>query len=116
MRSAALGGATAVLRAEKDALRRSMRTTLRGLPAEQLAQESARAAQARLRLRVARLTGFARPSLARAVPGLAIEQRLLASDVFKRSTRVGVYVSCERLREVDTHGVLRELFRSGWLL
>jgi len=36
--------------------------------------------------------------------------RLLSSRVFSNSLRVGVYVSSERLREVDTHALLRELF------
>jgi hypothetical protein len=36
--------------------------------------------------------------------------RLLSSRVFKESRSVGAYVSCERLREVDTRPLLHELF------
>jgi hypothetical protein len=41
MRPAALAGAAAAVHAEKDALRRAMRATLRSLPAEALERESA---------------------------------------------------------------------------
>ena len=45
--------------------------------------------------------------------GLAITQRLLASPLFRSSRRVGVYVSCQRLREVDTSPVLEAILRPG---
>jgi 5-formyltetrahydrofolate cyclo-ligase len=34
-------------------------------------------------------------------------QRLLSSPAFQRSKRVGLYVSCERLHEVDTLPIVR---------
>ena len=51
--------------------------------------------------------------LTAASAGRAVAERLLASSHFTRSSRVGAYVSCERLREVDTHAVLHALFASG---
>lgn len=51
--------------------------------------------------------------LTAASAGRAVAERLLASSHFTRSSRVGAYVSCERLREVDTHAVLHVLFASG---
>jgi hypothetical protein len=100
--------AFAALRAEKDAVRRALRTTLRSLPAEQLAQESAHGVLAAHML-VCPLTGCHLLG----VTGAAITERLLASEVFKRSSRVGIYVSCDRLCEVNTHAVLHALFRTG---
>lgn len=45
--------------------------------------------------------------------GLAIAQRLLASATLRNSRRVGVYVSCERLQEVNTFSVLCHLLTRG---
>jgi hypothetical protein len=42
--------------------------------------------------------------------GAAVAERLLSSAAFGSSSRVALYVSCERLREVNTHSLL---FRSG---
>ena len=47
------------------------------------------------------------------VAGRLIVQRLLASSAFASSRRVGVYVSCERLHEVDTRELLRVLLQPG---
>jgi hypothetical protein len=45
--------------------------------------------------------------------GLAITQRVLASALFRNSRRVGVFVSCRRLREVDTAPLLAKLLGQG---
>ncbi len=91
------------LLAQKDAARRAMRATLRALPAELRAKESASAS-------VDRPAPDAEPLF---VAGLAVTERLLTSDMFKNSRSVGVYVSCERLHEVDTFPVLRHLLQQG---
>ena len=48
----------------------------------------------------------------RVFSGLAVNCRVLESEFFRASKRVGVFVSCPRLREVHTKEVLRALLSS----
>lgn len=82
---------------DKASMRREMRASLRALPQELLQAESVCP------------PGASSYPLSR-LSGAALVARLVSSRVFKDSKRVGAYVSSERLREVDTHGLLRELF------
>ena len=52
-------------------------------------------------------------SCASRAAGRLVVQRLLASTAFASSRHVGVYVSCERLHEVDTRELLRVLLQPG---
>ena len=49
----------------------------------------------------------------RPLAGQKIAEHVLASAFFQRGERVGVYVHCAQLREVDTRPLLRCLLRKG---
>lgn len=103
--AAAVDAHTAELRAQKDAARRAMRATLRAIGKDALEEDSACGLRGTQRL--VKLTR------ARRAAGRQAVQRLLASSAFGSSRRVGVYVSCERLREVNTHELLRVMLQPG---
>ena len=104
--AAAVEPRAAELRVQKDAARRAMRATLRAIDKNALEEDSAYTKRcmpcATLRL-----------SCAVRAAGRLVVQRLLASSAFGSSSRVGVYVSCERLHEVDTRELLRVLLQPG---
>jgi hypothetical protein len=45
--------------------------------------------------------------------GTAISERVLAANFFKESQRVGVYIHCAALREVDTSQLVSEVTHAG---
>lgn len=49
----------------------------------------------------------------RPLAGQKIAEHVLASAFFQRGERVGVYVHCAQLREVDTRPLLRCLLMNG---
>lgn len=87
---------TAMSSDTKATLRKSMRQTLRGLDAETMATESEDAGH----LVILNLAG---------TPGAAICANVLQSNVLRGARRVGVYVHCDKLREVDTSPLLDHL-------
>lgn len=96
----------AELRAQKDAARRAMRATLRAINKEALEEDSAYCARGIWR-------SLQLSCVVRAASGRLAVQRLLASTAFTSSKRVGVYVSCERLCEVNTRELLSVLLQPG---
>ena len=94
------------LRAQKDAARRGMRATLRAIDKNAFEEDSAYADRCKRRATL-RLSCVVRAA------GRLVVQRLLASTALASSSRVGVYVSCERLHEVDTRELLRVLLQPG---
>ena len=104
-RAAAVDARAAELCAQKDAARRAMRATLRAISRDALEDDSA--CCQRDAFRVVQLTRV------RGAAGRQAVQRLLTSSVFASSQRVGVYVSCERLCEVNTRELLHVLLQAG---
>lgn len=45
--------------------------------------------------------------------GSLIAQRVLKADFFKESRRIGVYIHCAPLREVDTTQLVRAVTQAG---
>eukprot|EP00898_Chlorokybus_atmophyticus_P007267 jgi/Chlat1/7541/Chrsp62S07048 len=68
----------------KAALRKHVKALLRGMPPAQMKAEDE-----------------------------AVVQRVLASDLYKNSERVGVYVGCARLREVNSVPIVQDILQRG---
>ncbi len=98
------------VRSEKAALRRALKGRLGQLSEGAMARESACASE---RPPVAATTLPALVALSAAAAGQRITERVLASDFFQQVERIGVYVHCARLREVDTRPLLAALLAKG---
>lgn len=124
--SAVAGGRTmaSAVQAEKVLARKLVSAALKALSDEQMARQSAlyaclshaapRSAPAVVQPphKIAHSPQRA-PNAQRTAPGAAICEKVLAADFFAPSRRVGAYVSCARLREVDTTAVLSHIFASA---
>lgn len=118
------------VQSEKVLARKLVSAALKALSEEQMARQSARegpaqaaaAPRAHGRRHFCAAVSHAPTTPCRAVSssprggapaGQAICERIVAADLFAQSRRVGVYVSCPRLREVDTSRVLSHIFSSA---
>jgi hypothetical protein len=98
------------LRGEKAALRRALKGGLGQLSEGAMAHESACGSE---RLPHAATALPALVALSAAAAGQRIMERVLASAFFQQVERIGVYVHCARLREVDTRPLLAALLAEG---
>ena len=98
------------VRSENAALRRALKARLGLLTEGAMAHESACTCE---RLPRAATNLPALVALSTAAAGQRITERVLASAFFQQVERIGVYVHCARLREVDTRPLLTALLAEG---
>jgi hypothetical protein len=97
----------------KAATRKHIKSVLKGLSSDHMQQQSGYS------LNIPSATGDA-CALSRtdkippiATAGSAIADRILQSTFFQRCSSLGLYITCERLREVDTQAVLAAALEAG---